>query len=177
MARRVTLYVASALGFSEAGRDFYYGRLLPLVEGAGFRVLDPWRLTDAAAIERVRAMEFGPARREAWRRLNMEIGEANRRAIETADGLLAVLDGSTAGGGVAAEIGFACARGTPIVGYRGDFRKSGDNEGAIVDLQVEYFIRASGGTIVTALETLPAALRTAFGSPPTAAARPSRRTR
>lgn len=177
MARRPTLYIASALGFSEAGRDFYYGRLLPLVEGAGFGVLDPWRLTDPAAIERVRAMEFGPARRGAWRRLNMEIGEANHRAIEAADGLLAVLDGSAAGGGVAAEIGFACARGKPIVGYRGDFRKSGDNEGAIVGLQVEYFVRASGGTIVMALDEVPAALRRIFGSRRTAAARPSNRTR
>lgn len=165
MAGPPALYVASGLGFSEAGRDFYYGKLLPLVEAAGFAVLDPWRLTDPAAIERVRAMEFGPARREAWRRLNVEIGEANRRAIDAARGLVAVLDGSAAGG-VAAEIGFACALGKPIVGYRGDFRRRGDNEGALVDLQVEYFVRASGGTIVTALAQLPDALRATFAAPP-----------
>jgi nucleoside 2-deoxyribosyltransferase len=157
-----TLYVASALGVSEAGRHFYYGHLLPLIEGLGFGVLDPWRLTDAAKIAQVRTMEFGGARREAWRQLNWEIGEANRQAIERADGLLAVLDGPSVGGGIGAEIGFAYARGKRIVGYRGDFRRSGDNEGTIVGLQVEYFIRASGGTIVMALERLPEVLRATF---------------
>jgi nucleoside 2-deoxyribosyltransferase len=164
MAQQVTLYVASALGVSEAGRHFYYGRLLPLVESLGFVVLDPWKLTDAAKIEQVRTMEFGAARREAWRRLNVEIGEMNRRAIENADGLLAVLDGPSVGGGIGTEIGFAYARGKRIVGYRGDFRQVGDNEGTIVGLQVEYFIQASGGTIVTALEKLPNALQTIFCS-------------
>jgi len=165
MAQQVTLYVASALGVSEAGRHFYYGRLLPLVESLGFVVLDPWKLTDATKIEQVRTMAFGAARREAWRQLNVEIGETNRRAIESADGLLAVLDGPSVGGGIGTEIGFAYARGKRIVGYRGDFRQVGDNEGTIVGLQVEYFIQASGGTIVTALEKLPDALQTIFHSP------------
>ena len=51
----------------------------------------------------------------------------------------------------AAEIGYALAKGKPIVGYRGDFRLSADNEGSIVNLQVEYFIRQSGGDIIAAL--------------------------
>lgn len=164
IAQPVTLYVASGLGVSEACRHFYYGWLLPLIERLGFVVLDPWKLTEAAKIEQVRTMEFGPARRDAWRRLNMEIGETNRRAIETADGLLAVLDGPSVGGGIGAEIGFAYARGKRIVGYRGDFRRSGDNEGTLLGLQVEYFIHASGGTIVTALEKLPEALRAIFAA-------------
>ncbi len=158
---RAALYVASTLGLSEAGRDFYYGRLLPLIESSGFAVVDPWKLTGAERIERVRTMAFGAARRDAWRVLNAEIAEANCRAIEDADGLLAVIDGNV-GGGVGAEIGFAYARGKRIVGYRGDFRKTGDNEGAIVGLQVEYFIRASAGTIVTELQRLPDTLKTVF---------------
>jgi nucleoside 2-deoxyribosyltransferase len=164
MTQPVTLYVASALGVSEAGRYFYYGHLIPLVEHLGFVVLDPWALTDAAKITQVRSLEFGAARREAWRQLNREIGEANRQAIERADGLLAVLDGPSVGGGIGAEIGFAYARGKRIIGYRGDFRRSGDNEGTIVGLQVEYFIQASGGTIVTALEQLSDVLQTTFHS-------------
>jgi nucleoside 2-deoxyribosyltransferase len=165
MAQPVTLYVASALGVSEGGRYFYYGQLLPLVERLGFGVLDPWGLTDAAKIAQVRSMAFGAARREAWRQLNREIGEANRQAIERADGLLAVLDGPSVGGGIGAEIGFAYAQGKRIVGYRGDFRRSGDNEGTIVGLQVEYFIQASGGAIVTALEQLSDVLRATFQAP------------
>ena len=41
--------------------------------------------------------------------------------------------------------------GKPILGYRGDLRLAADNEGASVNLQVEYFIRQSGGDIVTSL--------------------------
>jgi nucleoside 2-deoxyribosyltransferase len=62
--------------------------------------------------------------------------------------VFAVLDGTDVDSGTAAEIGYAFAKGKPILGYRGDFRLSADNDGSIVNLQVEYFIRASGGTII-----------------------------
>ena len=65
-----------------------------------------------------------------------------------------MLDGVDVDSGTAAEIGYAFARGKLIVGYRGDFRLSADNEGGTVNLQVEYFIRESGGTIVTRYEDL-----------------------
>ena len=42
---------------------------------------------------------------------------------------MAVLDGTDVDSGTAAEIGYAFARGKLIVGYRGDFRLSADNEG------------------------------------------------
>jgi Nucleoside 2-deoxyribosyltransferase len=152
------LYVASSLGFAEGGRHFYYDRLLPLVARLGWRPIDPWALTDDAVAARVRSLRPGPARLAAWRRLNARIGETNRRAIDRADAVLAVLDGADVDSGTAAEIGFACASGTPVVGYRGDDRPAGDNEGAVVNLQVEYFIRASGGSIVTTMAALGPAL-------------------
>jgi nucleoside 2-deoxyribosyltransferase len=158
------LYVASPLGFSEAGRHFYRQRLLPHLRRLGYRVLDPWSLTSPRTIARVAALPAGPVRRAAWAKLNRTIGETNRRAIERADGVVAVLDGSDVDSGTAAEIGYAVARGKPVVGYRGDFRLSADNEGAVVNLQVEYFVRASGGTIVTGMRDLAAALRRALGS-------------
>ncbi|HEV8641598.1 MAG TPA: nucleoside 2-deoxyribosyltransferase [Methylomirabilota bacterium] len=160
---RVRLYLAGPLGFSEAGRAFYHGRLLPLVEGLGYDVIDPWALTDPQRLEAVRSIPDGPERRAAWRRLNHEIGETNRRAIEQADGVLAVLDGPDVDSGTAAEIGFAFAQSKPIVGYRGDVRITADNEGALVNLQVEYFILAGGGAIVTGLDELESALRSIFG--------------
>src|SRR5262245_63505569 len=43
-------------------------------------------------------------------------------------------------------------RGKRIIGYRGDVRLSADNEGAVVNLQVEYFIHESGGRIVRRLD-------------------------
>ena len=71
-----------------------------------------------------------------------------------------MLDGVDVDSGTAAEIGYGFAKGKKIVGYRGDLRLSSDNEGAIVNLQVEYFIRASGGTIINRLVDLPDALTT-----------------
>ena len=101
-------------------------------------------------------MPYGPAKREAWRRLNLEMGATNQAAIDRAPPCVAVLDGVDVDSGTAAEIGYAFARGKLILGYRGDFRLSADNEGSIVNLQVEYFIRRSGGDIVERYEDLEA---------------------
>jgi nucleoside 2-deoxyribosyltransferase len=60
--------------------------------------------------------------------------------------------------GSAAEVGYAFAKGKPILGYRGDFRLSADNEGSVANLQVEYFIRQSGGDIISQIADLGAAL-------------------
>jgi nucleoside 2-deoxyribosyltransferase len=87
------------------------------------------------------------------------MGGANRAAIDAAWGVVAVLDGTDVDSGTAAEIGYAFARGKLIVGYRGDFRLSADNEGSVVNLQVEYFIRESGGTIVDRYQDLESTLR------------------
>lgn len=154
MSGRARVYLASPLGFSQAGRHFYDSVLLPFVRGLGYDVLDPWALANAGRIAAVEALPYGVERRDAWRRLNREIGAANRAAIDSAGAVVAVLDGVDVDSGTAAEIGYAFARGKLIVGYRGDFRLSADNEGGAVNLQVEYFIRESGGTIVTRYEDL-----------------------
>ena len=158
MTAKVRIYLAGPLGFSEAGRHFYTSVLVPHVRRLGCEVLDPWTLTDARTIRRVQGMPYGRAKREAWRRLNLEMGATNRAAIDAAQGVVAVLDGADVDSGTAAEIGYAFARGKRIVGYRGDFRLSADNEGSTVNLQVEYFIRASGGTIVERYQDLGPAL-------------------
>ena len=165
MRPRPRVYLASPLGFSQAGRLFYEMVLIPVVRDLGFEVLDPWASNDPTRIAAVAAMPPGPDRVDAWRALNLEIGAANRDAIDRADGVVAVLDGVDVDSGTAAEIGYAFARGRWIVGYRGDFRLSADNEGGIVNLQVEYFIRASGGTIVERYEDLAKALASRGGPP------------
>jgi len=142
------VYVASPLGFSEAGNAFYHDRLIPLLRQLGHEVLDPWQLTDRQRIDAVAAMPYGEARRDEWRRLNAEIGRNNQAAIDRCEALLAVLDGADVDSGTAAEIGYGFAKGKPIIGYRCDFRLAADNEGCIVNLHVEYFIRQSGGSIV-----------------------------
>ena len=159
------IYMAGPLGFSEAGRHFYRTVLVPFVIGLGYDVLDPWALTDPRKIEAVQRMPYGAERREAWRELNREIGATNLAAIDEAHGVVAILDGPDVDSGTAAEIGYAFARGKLIVGYRGDFRLSADNEGGIVNLQVEFFIRESGGTIVTRYEDLESSLRPLRSAP------------
>jgi len=53
-----------------------------------------------------------------------------------------VLDGTDVDSGTAAEIGYAAALGTPVVGLRTDLRVTGDNAATTVNLQVEYFLSA-----------------------------------
>ncbi len=84
----------------------------------------------------------------------MKAAAANDRAIRECHVVVAVLDGADVDSGTASEIGFAYALGKRIYGYRGDLRSTGDNEGSIVNLQVEYWIENSGGCIVTNLTAL-----------------------
>jgi nucleoside 2-deoxyribosyltransferase len=46
--------------------------------------------------------------------------------VDAADVLVAVLDGPDVDSGTAFEVGYAYARGKPIIGVRTDFRKSQD---------------------------------------------------
>jgi nucleoside 2-deoxyribosyltransferase len=152
------IYLAGPLGFSEAGRDFHNRVLIPALTKLGHEILDPWTLSDPVKIQTVVARPYGRAKRDAWRKLNAEIGANNRNAIDTSDAIFAVLDGVDVDSGTASEIGYGFAVGKPILGYRGDFRLSADNEGSTVNLQVEFFIRQSGGDIITRIDKIPEAL-------------------
>ncbi len=156
------LYIASPLGFSEAGR-IAYPRVLRTVKSAGYAVLDPWTLTPKEWIDAVISMPEGPKRKKGWERLNKLIGHNNSRAIQQSDGIVAVLDGVDVDSGVAAEVGYGAALEKRILGYRGDFRLTGENEGAVVNLQVEYFIRLHNGIVVRTLDELKKNLKKVFG--------------
>jgi nucleoside 2-deoxyribosyltransferase len=148
------IYIAGPLGFSEAGRHFYYKSLIPSIRRLGIQVLDPWKLTSKRKIARVIAMPYGSRKKRAWRLLNKEIGANNCAAIDRCDALVAVLDGTDVDSGTAAEVGYAFAKAKPIIGYRGDFRLSADNESAKINLQVEYFVWRGGGCIVESFKDL-----------------------
>jgi nucleoside 2-deoxyribosyltransferase len=167
------IYLAGPLGSSEAGRAYHDRTIVPEVKRLGHVPFDPWsddpppgvdagfaaeirRL--ALEIKAAQAMAYGPARKQTWRKLNRRIGAKNQRLIDDSDMVFAVLDGTDVDSGTAAEIGYAFAKGKPILGYRGDFRLSADNDGSMVNLQVEYFIRASGGDVITELTVLGKAL-------------------
>jgi nucleoside 2-deoxyribosyltransferase len=155
---KVRVYLAGPLGFSEAGTAFHKEKIVAVFTALKHEILDPWQLAPASRIAAVSQMPYGEPKRAAWAALNPQIGATNATAIESCDLVFAVLDGTDVDSGTASEIGYAFALGKRILGYRGDFRLSADNEGSTVNLQVEYFIRASGGEIFKQIAELPAAL-------------------
>jgi nucleoside 2-deoxyribosyltransferase len=142
---RPRCYIASPLGFSEAGRHYYAEHYLPaLVEHV--EPVDPWTLTGpeefAAAVAEDRVHAFG-----------IEVGARNASAIYSAHMLIAQLDGQEVDAGTAAEVGYAAALGLPCVGVRSDLRSSGE-PGMRVNLQLEAFIVLSGGFVAGSLDEL-----------------------
>lgn len=162
MSEQTKIYVASPLGFSEVGRDFMYSKIIPAIEELGYKVLDPWKLTPDELVMPVLEMPYGQEKRDAWRKLNKIIGKNNADAIQESSGLVAVLDGVDVDSGTASEIGYAAALDKPVLGYRGDFRLSADNDGSTVNLQVEYFIDLHGGKIITQISDLKPELKSLF---------------
>lgn len=150
------VYVASPLGFNEPGRHWAATVLHPSLVAAGWEVLDPWA-DQSGEVAAALALPPGQARIDALRAMSRTIGARNRRLLAVADAVLAVLDGPDVDSGTAAEIGWAAAHDTPVIGLRTDFRLA-DHEAAVVNLQVEDFVTASGGRLVTTLDDAIAAL-------------------
>jgi nucleoside 2-deoxyribosyltransferase len=148
-AARPRCYVASALGFTDAGAHYYEHVYMPALREVVDPV-NPWALTTAQEVAEARA-----AKRE--REFALEIGRRNAEAIRGCTLLTAHLDGQEIDGGTAAEVGFAAAVGLRCFGLRTDIRENGE-PGVSVNLQVEHFIVASGGSLCTSLDALVAAL-------------------
>lgn len=152
------IYLASPLGFAASTRGFLDELVATLSSVA--EIINPWddhRFDEEVA--RATGLDSRRERLQILTRVNFALGQANEERIRAADALTAVLDGVDVDSGTAAEIGFAYALGKPIFGLRTDFRLAGDNEAALVNLQVQYFIDASGGRIVTTVSDLVTALR------------------
>ena len=145
-------YVASPLGFTDAGRHYYEAVYLPALAEVVDPV-DPWSLTTAEEVEKARA---GGRTRE----LALDIGRRNSEAIRSCELLAAHLDGQEPDSGTVAEVGFAAGLGLKCFGLRTDLRESGE-PGVAVNLQVESFIVESGGQMATSLEELLELLRAA----------------
>ncbi len=107
-------------------------------------VVDPWALTTP-----IEVAEHQAADRHA--ELNALIGARNAEAIRSCSRLVAVLDGQEPDAGTCAEIGYAAGLGLRIDALRTDWRQAGE-VGATVNLQVQYFVEASGGRIVGSLD-------------------------
>jgi nucleoside 2-deoxyribosyltransferase len=146
---RPRCYVASPLGFTESGRDYYERVYLPALRTV-VEPVDPWALTSADEV--AAAVAAGQETEMA-----LEIGRRNVEAIRSCTLLAALLDGQEVDSGTASEVGFAHGIGLRCFGLRTDLRQSGES-GARVNLQVEAFIVASGGSIVGSLADLVAVL-------------------
>ena len=143
----VTLYLASPYGFSEATRPFLI-ELRRRLRDAGHAVNDPWEIDEKLIVKQ------GLSEKRLRAEMNSRIAKANQVAIDASEAVVASLDGTDVDSGVASEIGYAFAQGKRIVGYRGDSRLTGDNEAAVVNLQVQYWIESSGGRIVRSISDL-----------------------
>lgn len=149
----VRIYLASPLGFAESTRHFMehlIERVAPHVD-----VTNPWDdQRFAAEFVRIAQLDSRTEANAALAEINTELGRANAESIRAATGMVAILDGVDVDSGTAAEVGYAYALGKRIYGLRTDFRLAGDNPGSIVNLQVQYFIEASGGSVQTTIEGL-----------------------
>jgi nucleoside 2-deoxyribosyltransferase len=144
-SERLRCYVASPLGFYEAGRQYYYDVLLPTLATV-VEPVDPWAITSAEEID---------AAREAGRlrAMMLEAGRRNAQAIRSSELLVAWLDGQEPDSGTVVELGYAAALGKRCFGLRSDLRQAGEPEMAL-NLQVETFVIDSGGTIAATLADL-----------------------
>ncbi len=145
------VYLASPLGFA-ASTKAYMDELERALAGTGIEIINPWKSDFNAAFQHTNAIADYAERVAALRRLNTEVGRENEESIRASDAVLAVLDGVDMDSGTASEIGFAFALGKRVHGLRTDIRLIGDNEGSVINLQVQYWIEASGGKIVRTLE-------------------------
>jgi nucleoside 2-deoxyribosyltransferase len=153
-----SISLASPLGFAASTRAYMEELAARLREVVA--VHNPWDdQSFAAEIERAPGIVDPVERRALWKRINDGLGSRNAAAIRAADGMVAVLDGVDVDSGTAAEIGYAYALGKRIYGLRTDFRQTGENEVAVVNLQVRWFIDASGGTLVTTADEVVGLLR------------------
>ena len=116
---RYRIYLAAPL-FSEAERE--YNRVIArlLVENF-YEVYLPQDTGDTHAGRSV----------DEHRR----IFEQNKKALVSADAVVAIIDGADADSGTAWEMGYAAARGKPVIAIRTDFRTVGNSE--FVNLMLE----------------------------------------
>ena len=136
-------YVASPYGFAESTKHWYTSILLPVLNKY-VDVIDPW-LVDGSHI-------FA-APKEDRQGLWMDIGDAHFSSIERAWLIIAFLDQEPPDGGTVCEVAWAAAHEIPVIGYRNDFRTSGE-DGMPFNLMIAAAIRKSGGVMVASLDEL-----------------------
>jgi nucleoside 2-deoxyribosyltransferase len=138
MIEKKQIYLAGPL-FSQAERDFNL-MLRDKLVGMGFSVFLPQEDGEDNIYNRV----------EDKQRI---IFENDVRGVDTSDIVLAVLDGgSDVDSGTAWEMGYAYAKGIPVLGLKTDFRTFGEE--GIVNLMMEMAIEALERDVESILKVL-----------------------
>ena len=113
-ARRKTVYLANAYGFSAQQRATALPELVSALESLGLEVWEPFERNNQTA-----NLEPGWA---------YQVGQADVRDVREADAIFAVVNGVPPDEGVMVELGIAIALGKPTFLFRDDFRRATDSE-------------------------------------------------
>lgn len=159
--KKIRIYLASPYGFTDSGSKFMRTVMIPSIANKKFQILNPWNTSPILKMQlkKVTMMKDNRKQMKKFSELNLKIGLKNEELLDKSDMVIAILDGTDVDSGVASEVGYAYAKKKLIMGYRSDFRLSGDNSGTKVNLQVEYFIKKSGGQIITNIKDLEKSLK------------------
>ena len=114
MKERKIVYLANPYGFSEQQRASLLPTLIQALEAIGLEVWEPFERNNNEAIGL-------PGR--AYR-----IGQRDKRDVEQADAIFAVVNGVPPDEGVMVELGMAIALGKPTFLFRDDFRRAADSD-------------------------------------------------
>lgn len=152
---QMKIFISSPLGFAESTTSFRQ-TIQSCLQAKLLDVIDPWSTASDLESELTIAeqIEKKELRINTLHSISTKIAERNAENIRKCDLMLAVLDGVDVDSGAASEIGYAFALGKRIYGLRTDFRQAGENGGVCVNLQVQYWIEASGGWIVQSINEL-----------------------
>jgi nucleoside 2-deoxyribosyltransferase/predicted secreted protein len=116
---RYRIYLAAPL-FSEAEREYNWV-IAGMLKENFFDIYLPQDSGDAIA--------------ERCEQEHLRIFEQNKKALQDADLVVAIIDGADADSGTAWEMGYATALGKPVIALRTDFRIAGHEE--LVNLMLE----------------------------------------
>lgn len=161
------VYLAGGYGFNGKERK----GIEPLIKilEQEFEIINPFeRAVEPGFIEEILELEEEiklAGRRRSYEEIvkeisaiNFQIGRQNHLLISKSDIVFIDLDGVEPDAGACCEGTDGYHQGKKVYGYRDDFRPGGENSGCQTSLQVEFYIKASGGRIFGSHEELKANL-------------------
>lgn len=153
-SREIKAYVASPEGFTESGRLYLSTVIYPGLKALNISILDPWKWQSGTSlVRRWTDKEINRKGLAVTEQQVLKIGWQKIDYVESADMVVAMLDGQEVDSQVAAQIGHAYALKKRIFGLRTDFRLIGDSALGMGTLLCTY-IRGSGGNLYTASEEM-----------------------